>query len=295
MSDASPVIEPLDETAALARRIAPQLCHVDPVTGNRCDWYHGPWQDFRRLGLVTSARTNGAFFVEVLRERARAGARRVLVSGCADQSMLAHVLHAWRAERREAEIEIVDLCETPLALCRWYAERASTKVVTHRSDVLELAVNEPFDLVCTHSFLTRFEPSRRPLLLSKWRALLRPGGYAVTAQRVRPSRAERLVRHSPEEASVFAERAHALARAQLERLDVTPEAIEAAALRYARLRAREPVRSQEELRALFEAGGFGLRRFDTAGDEEVRRDALAGPPDPASRRVRIVAQREDGA
>ena len=94
----SPVEEPLRESAPLARRLAPVLCRRDPQSGESCAWYHGVWQDLRRLGLVTTARTNGAFFVETFRELARAGHRRVLISACADQSLLAHLLHAFRAE-----------------------------------------------------------------------------------------------------------------------------------------------------------------------------------------------------
>ena len=290
-----PVAERIAELAPLARRLAPALCRRDPQTGEDCAWYHGPWQDFRRLGLVVSARINGDFLVETLGELARAGARRVLVSGCADQSTLAHVLFAWRAAGAVPEVHIVDLCETPLAVCRAYAEREGAAITTHCSDILEFAPREAFDVVCTHSFLTRFPVPRRPELLRKWRDFLVPGGVVVTAQRVRPSRSEQLVRHSPEEAREFAARALALARAHAALLDVTPESIAAAALLYAQRRAREPVRSDEELRALFEGAGYTLLRFDDGGVEEVGRDALAGPPDAASRRIRIVARRGAGA
>lgn len=289
------VDERIDELAPLARRLAPELCWRDPQTGEDCAWYHGPWQDFRRLGLVVSARINGDFFVETLRELARAGARRVLVSGCADQATLAHVLFAWRAAGAVPDVNVVDLCETPLAVCRAYAEREGVAIATHRSDILAFAPDRRFDVVCTHSFLTRLPMPRRPELLRKWRSFLVPEGVVVTAQRVRPSRSEQLVRHSPEEAREFAARALALARARAPELDVTPESIAAAALLYAQRRAREPVRTASELRALFEESGYTLLRFDDAGVEEMRRDALAGPPDAASRRMRIVARRGDDA
>jgi hypothetical protein len=215
----------------------------------------------------------------------------VLVSGCADQSTLAHVLHAWRAAGAVPEVEIVDLCETPLAVCRRYAELEGAAVITHRSDILQFTPRRPFDVVCTHSFLTRFPVPQRPALLRKWESFLVPQGVVVTAQRVRPSRSETLVRHSPEEAREFAARALALAQAHAAELDVAPDAIAAAALLYAERRAREPVRSAEELRALFEACGYTLLRFDDGGVQEAARDALAGPPDAASRRMRIVARR----
>lgn len=290
----SPVDECLSESAPLARRLAPALCHRD-ASGADCAWYHGVWQDLRRIGLVTTARTNGAFFIETFRALARAGARRVLVSGCADQSVLAHLLYAWRQEGREPEVVVVDLCQTPLALCAWYAERAGSKVETRRSDILDFVPDTPFDLVCTHSFLTRFPPEERHRLIAHWRACLRPGGAVVTVQRVRPTRAGTLVRFSPQEAQEFAERALALARAHAAELDVAPDAIAAAALDYARRRERQLVRSSEMLRALFTDAGFELARFE-ADDEETRsRDQTSGPPDATSQRIRVVALRRGDA
>lgn len=290
----SPVDEFLAGSAPLARRLAPALCQRD-ASGASCAWYHGVWQDLRRIGLVTTARTNGAFFIETFRTLARAGAQRVLVSGCADQSVLAHLLYAWRQEGREPEVVVVDLCQTPLALCAWYAERAGSKVETRRSDILDFVPDAPFDLVCTHSFLTRFPPEGRHRLIAHWRACLRPGGAVVTVQRVRPSRPEPLVRHSPDEAQEFAERALSLARARASELDVAPETIAAAALEYALRRARQPVRSSEALRALFADGGFELARFDADDEGLRRRDQPAGPPDAASQRMRIVAIRRGDA
>jgi SAM-dependent methyltransferase len=283
------VEEWLADSAPLARRLAPDLCARDPG----CAWYHGVWQDLRRIGLVTTARTSGAFFVESFRELAQRGARRVLVSGCADQSVLAHVIFGFRQEGVEPEVVVVDVCRTPLVLCAWYAERVGAKVATRHTDILDYAPDAPFDLVCTHSFLTRFPPAERPRLLAHWRACLRPGGAVVTAQRVRPSRQETLVRHSPEEAREFAARAFELARAQAAELDIPPAKLAAGALEYALRRAREPVRSEVELGALFAAAGFALARFDA--DASPGLDRPAGPPDAASRRLRIVAIRGEDA
>jgi hypothetical protein len=114
----------------------------------------------------------------------------------------------------------------------------------------------------------------------------------VTAQRVRPSREETLVRHSAEEAREFAARALELARAHAE-LDLPPERIARGALEYALRRVREPVRSADELRALFSDAGFALARFD-ADDASLHVDRPAGPPDAASRRMQIVAIRGEG-
>src|SRR5262245_36311726 len=101
--------EPLELSAPLARRLAPQLCHKDPASGESCAWQHGLWQYLRILGMNHSPRAHAAFLLEALAATARPG-MRVLVSGAADYSMLAHVLAATRA----AEVTVLDVCETPL-------------------------------------------------------------------------------------------------------------------------------------------------------------------------------------
>jgi SAM-dependent methyltransferase len=292
MSDArveSPVDERLAESAPLARRLAAELCGPD------CSWYHGVWQDLRRIGLITTAATNAAFLLDAFREQARRGARRVLVSACADQSVLAHLLSAFRHEGVEPEVVVVDLCGTPLALCAWYAERVGAKIATRRSDILDFVPDAPFDLVCTHNFMTRFIAEQRPRLVARWRDCLRPGGAIVTVQRVRPTRAETLVRFSPSEAREFAERALALAQARAAELDVAPEAIAAAALEYARRRERQLVRTSEALGALFTDAGFELALFEADDEATRRRDRTSGPPDATSQRIRVVALRRGDA
>lgn len=79
-------IEPLKLSAPLALRLAPRLCRD-------CAWFHGLWQVLRLLGLNTTPEHHARFFRERLRRECRALDRpRVLISGTADYSLLAHLL-----------------------------------------------------------------------------------------------------------------------------------------------------------------------------------------------------------
>jgi hypothetical protein len=91
--------EPLFESAPLAHAAARTLCRSDGDAGTSCAWYHGAWQYFRALGIVTAPTVHARGLTEALRALARGGSHsRVLVSGAADYSLLAHVLHAYRCE-----------------------------------------------------------------------------------------------------------------------------------------------------------------------------------------------------
>ena len=177
-------VEPLAESAPLAWAIAPRLCPGDPQSPSACVWYHRVWQYLRLLGVITSIRTNSAFLTRTFDGLALSHPR-VLVSGSADYAMLAHLWHAYAG--RPLDVTVVDLCPTALYLNEWYAGRLGFRLSTVHSDALEHMTNRPYDLVCTHNFVGRFDAAARRQLLARWAMLLRPGGVIVTTQRIRPN------------------------------------------------------------------------------------------------------------
>jgi SAM-dependent methyltransferase len=251
--------EPLALSAPLARRMAAQLCRKDPATGADCSWLHGFWQYLRLMGLAATPERHAAFyrsaFDGVICDQEPP---RLLVSGAADYSMLAHVLAAFRARGIEPAVTVIDACETPLWLNRWYAERASCRVDTVRCDVLDYAPAETFDAVCTHSFLGQFSRQQRPALLAAWRRLLRPGGVVITAHPLRPFGPDDRNRFTPEQAQAFRAAVASGAEALRKSLGVEPQALLAQAEAYMRTRYGYPVRSREEVLDLFEGAGFAV-------------------------------------
>jgi SAM-dependent methyltransferase len=287
--------EPLEESAPLARRLAPSLCRRDPATGESCAWTHGFWQYLRLMGLASGPGRHEKFFRGAFdRVEARSGAPRVLISGTADYSMLAHVLGAFRARSIEPEVTVLDLCETPLALSRWYAERVACRIRTWRGDVLAYRESGEFDAVCTHSFLSYFSPESRPDLLARWRELLRPGGRAITVNALRPGPTSERVGLSRAQALALRENVQRWAEAnrstlQFEPLDLVREAeIYAARLGFWR------VQSGEEIRGLLERSGFRVDQL-TCGPAVLPlgpRSEVTGPTSPANTEyVHVLATR----
>ena len=74
----------------------------------------------RALGLVKNAGGQGEFLREKLQSLSEnERARRVLISGSADDAIVHVALTAFRDANRPLELTLVDCCETPLALSRW--------------------------------------------------------------------------------------------------------------------------------------------------------------------------------
>jgi SAM-dependent methyltransferase len=286
--------EPLELSAPLARRLASRLCRKNPATGESCEWDHGFWQYLRILGLAASPKRHGDFYREAFEQLVDSSSRpRILISGASDYGMLALVLGAFGERGIEPEVTVVDMCETPLALNRWFAERESVGIHTHCSDLLSYTSDLPFDLICTHSFLGQFSPAQRPALLTNWHTLLRPGGAVVIVATIRPVAAHEPTGLTPAQAEAFC--AAALKRATEMRgiLDIEPEEVLRAAQRTVSQRRFYSMASLEEFRSLFEQAGFIMKRLSfvllMAGvDSEVSGAATSGSANYAY----IIAVRE---
>jgi SAM-dependent methyltransferase len=248
----------LAEAAQLAFRLAPGLCRRDPVSGESCAWLHGFWQCLRIAGLAATPDRHAAFYGEAF-GALDSPSPRVLISGAADYCMLACVQRA--LPERQARITVIDSCDTPLELNRWYAERTALSIELQRCSVLDYAPKTAFDAICTHSFFGQFSRAGRPQLVAAWHRLLRPGGMVVTAHPLRPSGADEPNRFTPGQERVFREELAARSGELGGVLGVQPAEVGRLGEAYLRARYGYPVRSGEELAALFEAGGFEIEQL----------------------------------
>ena len=269
--------EPLLLSAPLAKSAATLFCHKDSASGQDCSWIHGPWQYLRALRLVTTPEHQADFLCTALQSLARTAHRRVLISGAADYSMLAHVLRTYAKEGVSADVTVVDLCETPLFLCRWYARGFGVRVETVASDILDYKAVEPFDLVCTHAFLEQFSPAGRKFLMAKWQKLLRPGGAVVTVTSLRPSAAPEEARFAPDQARAFRDTAVRRAEESRDVLAVDPEEVAKWVEVYTQRCCTYPIRSREEILGLFIEGGFAIEYFDSGELGAVAGRQPSGP------------------
>jgi SAM-dependent methyltransferase len=291
MTETGPV-EPLAESAPLAWNEAPRRCDSSDAA-DTCMWYHRVWQYLRLLGIITSIRTNTGFLMRTFREGARSGnCHIVLVSATADYSMLAHLNHAYTQEGEPLHATVIDRCETSLFLNRWYADRYGVSLSTSRADVLEYATDEPFDMVCTHNLLARFDPESRRRLVSRWHALLRPGGLVITTQRVRPNSDEhRMTFYTEGEARELARRVAAAARTH-PAVVVDADELGRAVYEYARRKGGYVIRANQEITDLFVEQGFDLRLADEGeGLAERARDRPSSTAGKDTYRLRIIARK----
>jgi 2-polyprenyl-3-methyl-5-hydroxy-6-metoxy-1,4-benzoquinol methylase len=153
--------------------------NVQPVAS--CDWYHGTWQYLRLLNMVAVPPWY-EFYQEalgnVLRRRPKAD---VLISAAADFGMLAILHEAIRATQAEPRVVVYDICNTPLRSCQWYAERHGLAIECVRANLLTDDIPPAsFDLIVTDEFLTVIKAADKPLIIQRWRELLKPGGTLVT-------------------------------------------------------------------------------------------------------------------
>jgi hypothetical protein len=247
--------DPLALSAPLAHRLAGQYCrHVDH-SGIGCRDYHGVWQYLRLVELVTTPRDHADFYGPILLNALGAGRKRMLISGAVDYSMLAVVLAACAAAGVAADITVADVCETPIRLCRWYADRMGAAIATEVTDILEHKPRAPYDLIVTHSFLGAFAPASRAHLVSSWCQWLKPGGEVVTVNRIRPG-APATVIFTAAEIEKFRASVRQAAAAHAGQLDIGPDALDALVQGYLAQRAVYPIASTEELQSLFETAGF---------------------------------------
>jgi SAM-dependent methyltransferase len=291
MSSSGPV-EPLAETAALAWAEAPGRCHRDPHTGDTCLWYHRVWQYLRLLGVITSIRTNTDFLIRSFRDYAGTGGYRfALVSATADYSMLAHLKHAYAEEDRPLDATVIDRCDTSLFLNRWYADHYDVSLTTRSGNVLEYVTDRPFDLICTHNFLGRFDHELRRQLISRWHALLRPGGVVVTTQRIRPGSREQRASYRDDEARELSQRVAAIARSH-SGLTVDPDELGLAVYQYAIRKGGYVIRSNREITDVFTKQGFDVDVADEGGGQaEQDRDRPSSTAGKDTYRLRIVARK----
>lgn len=249
--------EPLAISAPLAWQYAQQMCHKD-TTGASCLWNHGLWQLLRLMRLAGTAANRSGFYQRTLREFMGSNpAPHILVSGTADYAMLAQIALAAQRTGAAPTVTVVDICETPLHLNRWYADRSNIKINTVCSDMLEFEAESPFDMICTDSFLGRFPHARWPEVAARWQALLRPGGRLLTASQLRPSSGqERLVF---DESQIIAFRKKVLDSApQPLQAGFTREDLFEAVTQYCRNQSNYPLRSETHLRSLLENAGFNI-------------------------------------
>lgn len=249
--------EPLDRLARFAWDWAPSLC--DPAHG--CQDYHRAWSLVRLLELGGAMPAGLPFFQRELGALARAGRRRVLVSGGADTGLMAVVVSAFRAVDTVPEIVFADRCETTCMQNRLFARHLRLEAEIRRCDIVELDC-APVDAVVAHSFLPFFEGPMRQRVIEAWARVTRPGGAALISNAIGTDESRWTQDRDP--AKIEARRLTLERQALASGWDASTatQAAEAAARFWRSSRVRPPALTGANLRDGLERAGFEVRAFD---------------------------------
>ena len=163
-------IERLEGLAAQAYELSGQLC-------GSCRDLHALWPYIRLSRSSTGVEDEGSELELALRSLISGGLRNILIAGSADTGLFALVARA--GADHGANIVVLDICGTPLELCRRLAKQWSMPIDTVRQDLRELDVSQQFDLVLVHGTLHFIAAEGRLNALIRIRNALRPEGRLV--------------------------------------------------------------------------------------------------------------------
>lgn len=192
--------DPILEAFPVMVDAAENFCRGRHEPGGGCYHYHRLRPYLRAIRFREAVWRHGPRFLAAFRALAATReVRRVLISGSADYSLLAHVLHAFRGVGVEPEVTVMDLCEAPLAINRWYAGRMGARITTVARSVFDYSAPAPFDLITTDNFFSQFTPDQQGEIVRRWWHWLRPGGVIVGTQTVTNAAGEERRRRTTEE------------------------------------------------------------------------------------------------
>ena len=257
--------EPMLKSAPLMKMLSEVLCKGSYINEEGCGWYHGSWQYFRILDLVSTPTWHSEFYKTALvlkNSNPSQTTSNILVSGAADYSMTAHIIWAYETKSQKCNITVLDLCQTPLWLNKWYGAKKGTQVHIVCSDILEYLPSQKFDYVVTDAFLTRFEDKEKEAVLRKWGDILTDQGKIVTTARI--DNAPSPVKASQSQAFIFSEKAVEFAKRWQEFVSLSPEEVRSMARIYAENMISYPFKNLEEIERLFIRCGFVFTHIEEA-------------------------------
>lgn len=275
------------------RAAADSLCDRGESSREPCHAYHRAQLYLRMIGARRGILGDAPFMMDAFRSAAREGASRVLISGTAEYGIMAVLLHAYELEDVTPSVTVIDLCETPLAVCRWYAERKGIEIETAACDILKFEADAPFDVVASHFFVGRFRPDDRVTVARRWYDSLGPKGLAITAQRIHPDIPGGIQTYEPDEIARCVKRVLQAAKDFEEGLAVAPEAIASDIEDYLASTRRSRIGTPEEMWEPFERAGFVRETFDSLSALGEYRDRSLLPRRGRTDVVRLIARRPE--
>lgn len=191
--------ELLFQAAIQMDKYSKEHCVNTPCTDKRmhdvendcnCEWYHGAWMYCRMAKIVVTDDYFGEYYDTFFEQRRNSDRIDVLICGMADYALVAHVLRRIpSALIDKVYITLLDICNSPLLLCKWYIEKEFPQFLRCLTIVRADATDIPFpgnsfDLITSSSFLTRMVYSEAEKVVMEWKRLLKSGGEIFTSVHV---------------------------------------------------------------------------------------------------------------
>lgn len=276
--------EPLMQSADMLYEVASLCCSHDHVNDTSCQWYHSIWQYLRLLNMVSTPSWHHDFYMKKLLSNTPSGrCAKVLISGTADYSMLAYVINVAKRKNVDAEISVLDLCETPLFACRWYANKFGQKINAMQTNIFDMKDQGEFSMICADAFLTRFKGDQLSQVLNKWYSMLKNGGIAVTTIRVHDD--NHICPDVPTEEAVQKFKAKAIERSAVweRHINLTADEVGEKAEHYAKTMVSNHLGTKEHILGTIKNCGFKLNYIE---DVEVSGELYP------SRYIRVVLSKD---
>ena len=162
--------EYLGDIAAQAYELSGRLC-------GSCRDLHALWPYIRLSRSSTGLEDKGSNLELTLQTFIRDGRRKVLIAGAADTGLLSLVVRA--GGDFELDVTVLDICESPLELCRRLASKWAMPIKTIRQDLVELNFRQTFDLVLVHGTLHFIDANKRLDALTRVQHALRRDGRLI--------------------------------------------------------------------------------------------------------------------
>lgn len=278
IDELSDVTKLMIRSADLMRMHSKRYCHGSYLTNQNssCEWYHSSWQYLRLLGLVSTPDWHSEFYSRALSNAFNSGARDVLISGLADYAILDQVVKAIPPKLlKDIIISVLDICWTPIEICRWYDRWYEEESETHinlrynQRDAIHTDYNDnTFDLITTDAFLTRFIKEEREKLIKEWYRILKPSGKIITTARLTTHASVNKVTTTEGERDSFVERVKLAIESTKPWLRPLENTISRLAYDYARNITSHPIESAESIKKLFNKFEVNVEIGVTAGEFE---------------------------
>ncbi len=181
------IYEPLSESADINYKTAINHCNNGIMSTGDCRWYHSVWQYLRIIDKVSCPEWHASFYEKCFSKLIKNNSHpKILISGTADYSLLAYFYHSLSISKKNADIFVLDTCQTPLKMCKWYADKQGFNINVIHNNVLNLSsLDNKYDMICSDAFLTRFSKEDANKVVKNWYDVLNENGMIITTVRIR--------------------------------------------------------------------------------------------------------------